>query len=397
MLLENLHLDNFKNYGNCSFSFSPKLNFIFGENGNGKTNILEAISLLCYSKSFLLNSEADCVKYGENFFSVTGDFKNSIEIHQSVKFRYVKEENDKELFFGNEKVSRLSEFIGSFPLVVLSPQDLKLTTGTPHDRRRNFDLLISQISRVYLDDLRNYNRVIRQKNSLLKSNLLNRRYSAAELKNFIETWNEELVLFGVKILIRRLDFLEDFKKYLAGCFNEIVGKRYIPVISYQSDIFGVMDRDFVEKEFSDIPKIKEHLRRNINEKIDAEIKRGISLAGPHRDNYIFQMEKEGQMFDVRTFASQGEHKTFVVSLKLSEFSYIKSTLEHTSIGEPILLLDDVFSELDKSRISKIGSMINNYNQVFITTTDYDYLGMLKTNSDEIRSYQIINGSASIAN
>ncbi len=397
MLLENLHLDNFKNYGNCSFSFSPKLNFIFGENGNGKTNILEAISMLCWSKSFLLNAESDCVKHGENSFSLNGAFKNSIEIQQSVKFRYDKAENDKQLFFGNEKVTRLNEFIGNFPLVVLSPQDIKLTTGTPHDRRRNFDMLISQISRVYLDDLRNYNRVIKQKNSLLKSNLLNKRYSAAELKSFVETWNEELVLFGVKILIRRLDFLEDFKLYLANCFKEIVGSRYIPVISYESDVFGVMDREHVEKDFSDIPKIMEYLRLNINDKMEAEIKRGISLAGPHRDNYIFRMEKDGQMFDVRTFASQGEHKTFVVSLKLSEFGYLKSTLEHTSIGEPVLLLDDVFSELDKSRITKISSLITGYNQVFITTTDYGYMDLLKSNFNEIKSYQIINGSASLVN
>lgn len=397
MLLENLHLDNFKNYGNCSFSFSPELNFIFGENGNGKTNILEAISMLCYSRSFLVNSEADCVKYGETFFSIMGEFKNAVVIPQTVKMRYDKEASEKTLFFGTERVTRLNEFIGSFPLVVLSPQDLKLTTGTPHDRRRNFDLLISQISRVYLDDLRNYNRVVKQKNSLLKGNLISRRYSTGELKSLLETWNEELVLFGVKILIRRLDFLEDFKKYLCECFNDIVGTRYVPVISYESDIFGVMDRDQIEKEFTDIPKIKEYLRLSINEKADIEMKRGISMAGPHRDNYIFKMNKNGEMFDVRTFASQGEHKTFVVSLKLSEFKYIRSTLEHSNIGDPILLLDDVFSELDKSRIAKIGALIKDYNQVFITTTDYDYLGMLKNNFNDIRSYQIINGSAALVN
>lgn len=397
MLLENLHLNNFKNYKDCSFTFSPKLNFIFGENGNGKTNILEAISLLCYSKSFLMNAESDCVMYGENVFLSHGEFRNPIESLQSVRFTYNKSEGEKLLIWGNEKVSRLNEFIGNFPLVVMSPQDLKLTNGTPQDRRRNFDLLISQISRVYLDDLRNYNRVIKQKNSLLKANLFNKKYSQAELKTFIETWNEELVLFGVKILVRRLDFLEDFKKYLGDSFNSIVGTRYIPIITYESDIFGVMDKEFIEKEFADIPRIREKLREMINEKMDAEIKRGISLAGPHRDNYIFSMQKEGQMFDVRTFASQGEHKTFVVSLKLSEFEYIKAALGHTNTGEPILLLDDVFSELDKTRIGKISSLITKYNQVFITTTDPGHMEMLKDNFDDIRSYQITNGSASIIN
>ena len=395
MLLENLYLDNFKNYKNCSFSFSPELNFIFGENGNGKTNILEAISLLCYSKSFLLNSESDCVKYGENSFNIAGDFLNLSGSKQHVKMSFDKDNTEKLLYFGNDKVTKLNEFIGNFPLVVLSPQDLKLTAGTPQERRRNFDLIISQISRVYLNDLRNYNRVIKQKNSLLKNNLVSKRYSSSEMKSFIETWNEELVLYGVKIIIRRLDFLEDFRKYISACFNEIVGTRYIPSVTYESDVFGLMERE--NPVFEDAAKLREQFSEAVNMNMESELKRGISLSGPHRDNYVFRMDKQGQVFDVRTFASQGEHKTFVVALKLSEFEYIKSSLEHTNIGEPILLLDDVFSELDKSRINRISSFIKNYNQVFITTTDYDYLELLKGNFNRVISYKITNGSAESVN
>lgn len=395
MLLENLYLDNFKNYKNCSFSFSPELNFIFGENGNGKTNILEAISLLCYSKSFLLNSESDCVKYGENSFNIAGDFLNLSGSKQHIRMSFDKDNTDKQLYFGNDKVTKLNEFIGNFPLVVLSPQDLKLTAGTPQERRRNFDLIISQISRVYLNDLRNYNRVIKQKNSLLKNNLVSKRYSVSEMKSFIETWNEELVLYGVKIIIRRLDFLEDFRKYIAACFNEIVGTRYIPSVTYESDVFGLMERE--NPVFEDAAKLREQFNEAVNMNMDSELKRGISLSGPHRDNYVFRMDKQGQVFDVRTFASQGEHKTFVVALKLSEFEYIKSSLEHTNIGEPILLLDDVFSELDKSRINRISSFIKNYNQVFVTTTDYDYLELLKGNINRVISYKITNGSAESVN
>lgn len=392
MLLENLHLEKFKNYSSCSFSFSPKLNFIFGENGNGKTNILEAISMLCYSRSFLLNSESDCLQYGEQAFAVSGGFENSAGIKQKVNLTYEKESSSKSLHFGTEKVAKLNEFIGNFPLVVLSPQDIRLTTGTPHDRRRNFDLLISQVSKVYLDDLRNYNRVIKQKNTLLKNNLMFKKYSQVELKNLLDTWNEELILYGVKIIIRRLDFLEEFKKYLLECFDEIVGSRYTPIISYECDVF-----EDGENDFSDIAEVKRKLGKSVEEKMDSEIRRGISLSGPHRDNYVFKMNKEGQLFDVRTFASQGEHKTFVVSLKLSEYGYIKSTLEHTNIGEPILLLDDVFSELDKSRIAKISALITKYNQVFITTTDFDYLEMLKKHFAETVTYRIINGTASLVN
>lgn len=392
MFLENLYLENFKNYKSCSFSFSPKLNFIFGENGNGKTNVLEAISMLCYTKSFLLNSETDCVKYGEYAFDVKGEFNNRIGIKNRVRLSYGKEESEKNLYHGNEKVSRMNDFIGNFPLIVLSPQDLKLTTGTPQDRRRNFDLLISQVSRVYLDDLKNYNRVIRQKNSLLKDNLINRRYSQGELKNLIQGWNEELLGFGMKILFRRLDFIEEFRDYLLQCFFRIVGNKYIPVISYHSDVLGEIKRDLI-----DVALINDKLNAMLHEKLDAEIKRGISLVGPHRDNYIFQMEKDGGLFDMKTFASQGEHKTFVVSLKLSEFGYIKENLQNANTGEPILLLDDIFSELDKSRINRISSIITGYNQVFLTTTDYDFLKILKTDFNDITSYQITNGTAALVN
>ena len=391
MLLENLHLENFKNYKSCSFSFNPRLNFIFGENGNGKTNILEAISFLCYGKSFLLNSEQDCVKYEESFFDIKGGFRNHAEISNKVRFTFQKETNLKSIHRDSEKIEKLNEFIGLFPLVVLSPQDLKLTSGIPHDRRRNFDLLISQISSLYLDDLRKYSKIIRQKNTLLKENLIFKKYSNGELKAQVEVWNEELINFAVKILLRRLDFIEGFKQYLESSFKQIVGDKYIPVIEYESDII-----DISGEELHDVAAIKEKFTSALSGKLDAEIKRGISLAGPHRDNYIFKMKKSGQLFDMRTFASQGEHKLFTVSLKLSEFDYIKSNLEHTTIGEPILLLDDVFSELDKSKIKKISSLITGYNQVFLTTTDFDYLNILKENFSDINAYHIINGTAALA-
>lgn len=388
MFLEELHLINFKNYRNSSFSFNPGLNFIYGENGNGKTNILEAISLLCYSKSFLMNSDSDCVMHGENRYDISGSFENASGTKSRVKISYSKDTFNKELHYGNEKVSRLNEFIGSFPLVVLSPYDLKLTSGTPQDRRRNFDLLISQVSRVYLSDLRDYNKIIKQKNSLLRENVLTRRYQPDEVRDMVSLWNSELLELAVKIIFRRLDFIEEFRKYVEECFNKIVGTRYIPVITYESDVFeGSTDSRF------DAAEIRSRLKLLLESRLDAEIKRGLSISGPHRDNYIFSMNKDGTLFDMRTFASQGEHKTFVVSLKLSEFGYIKENLQHTNIGDPVLLLDDVFSELDKARIAKISQLITGFNQVFITTTDIDHLDVLKQSFRETKAFNIINGTA----
>jgi DNA replication and repair protein RecF len=392
MLLEGLHLENFKNYTSCSFSFGPKLNFIYGENGNGKTNILEAISLLCFSKSFLLNSENDCVKYSETRFDVTGTFENRVGTKHKLRFSYDKGSACKEMIFDSEKISRFSGFIGKFPLVVLSPQDLRLTLGTPQDRRRNFDLLLSQISMVYLDDLKKYNRTLKQKNSLLKDNLITRKYSRTEIMDFIELWNRELVQYGIKILIRRLDFLEEFKKYLETSFFNIVGNKYLPLIAYESEMLP-----HTGSPLADVDIIRDNFTSLIDSKMDAEIKRGTSLCGPHRDNYVFSMEKSGELFDMRTFASQGEHKTFVVSLKFSEYSYIKESVNHTNTGEPILLLDDVFSELDRNRVGKICSLISGYKQVFLTTTEKSYLSELKKDFSEARTFEVINGTASLVN
>ncbi|MBE2227055.1 MAG: DNA replication/repair protein RecF [Ignavibacteria bacterium] len=392
MILEELFLADFKNYHNCSFSFSPKLNFIYGENGNGKTNILEAISMLCYTKSFLMNTEADCVQNGKTAFEIIGDFLNRVSSKSRVKFLYQKEENIKQIILDNDRVTRSNDFIGRFPLIVLSPYDLKLTMGTQQDRRRNFDLLISQVSRVYLSDLRKYSKIIKQKNSLLKENLSSRRYPAKELKDLVSVWNAELLDLAVKIMIRRLDFIEEFKLSINSCFNRIVGSKYIPVVSYQSEILdenGSADYN--------VSSLKRKLEASLEEKLDQEIKRGLSLAGPHRDNYIFSMNKQGELFDMKTFASQGEHKTFVVSLKLSEFGYINENLKHTNSGEPILLLDDVFSELDKSRITSIAELITDFNQVFITTTDKEHLGILEKNFSESRSFNIVNGAVDSVN
>jgi DNA replication and repair protein RecF len=331
------------------------------------------------------------MKYGESSFEINGQFKNGIDGHNRIRFTFNNESNEKAIFYDNEKVYTKNELIGKFPLVVLSPRDTKLTLGNPQERRRNFDLLISQISRVYLNDLRALYRVLKQKNSLLKRNLLSKQYSHVKLREMLEIWNDEMVELGVKVLIRRLDFVEGFREYLLKSFSKIVGSSYIPILEYESEILP-------ENEQISVDLIRENFRELLKSRLDTEIRRGVSMAGPHRDNYVFSMNKGGELFDVRTFGSQGEHKTFIVALKLSEFEYIKSNLENLNTGEPILLLDDVFSELDRNRVLKISSLLADYNQVFLTTTDYEYLDTLKeTFGTNYTAYQIINGTPQFTN
>ena len=191
-------------------------------------------------------------------------------------------------------------------------------------------------------------------------------------------------------MLRRLDFLEEFRNYFTSSFIRISGLKYTPVIEYYSDIFNNDELKAFE-----VNELKTRLQLALNDKLDMEIKKGISLIGPHRDGYMFFMDKSGELFEMRTFASQGEHKTFVISLKLSEFGYINENLKHTNTGEPILLLDDIFSELDKGRINRIAGLITDFNQVFVTTTDKDHLNILKNNFNDSRSFHIVNGSSEL--
>ncbi|RPI19389.1 MAG: DNA replication/repair protein RecF [Ignavibacteriae bacterium] len=393
MTLENLLLVNFKNYKDSSFNFNSRFNFIYGDNGNGKTNLLEAISMLCYTKSFLQSSEIECVKYGESEFEVSGSFRNSLNSSQKVAYRYSADENRKSVSVNNEVLGRLSSFFGELPLVVLAPGDLKLTQGTPGDRRRNFDIIISLMSHLYFDDLKNYTRIVKQKNSLLRDNLLTKKYSNSKLIDLVEPWNTELIDAGIKLIQRRAGFTTEFQEYMNINFHDIVGDRYQPIISYKPDIYeGFNNGTF------DVINIRNRFENKITEFYPLEVKRGMSLVGPHRDNYVFTMLKNGNSFDVRTFASQGEHKTFIVALKFSEYEYLKNKTESEYKGEPILLLDDLYSELDRSRKEKITNLLPKLNQVFLTTTDTGYLELLKQNfkEDELSSFNIINGTQKAA-
>ncbi|MGA2668790.1 MAG: DNA replication and repair protein RecF [Ignavibacteria bacterium] len=394
MILEDLLLSNFRNYASSSFKFNPKLNFIFGENGNGKTNILEAVSMICYTKSFLQSSESDCVRYGMKEFEIEGNFFNNSGLRSNVMFTYDIESSKKLVTYNNEYINRLSSFFGKIPLVVLSPIDIKLTTGTPADKRRNFDILISQISRLYLDDLKRYNRILKQKNSLLKDNMVSGRYNRKDLGEMLGAWDKELIETGVRIIIKRLLFIKEFQDYLVLHFRDIAGANYIPLLDYESELMEERDDDVPDESV-----LKEKFAVILAEKRIIEIKRGMSLAGPQRDNYIFKMKKNGSVFELKNFASQGEHKIFIVALKLSEYIYLRDKLESDLCGEPILLLDDLFSELDQNRTQRISAILPKFNQLFITTTDNGYQNILKKyfNRENITAFNIVNGTSKVVN
>jgi DNA replication and repair protein RecF len=335
----------------------------------------------------LQNAEPECIKRGEGYFRIYGLFKNDLDSEFKINLDFSSGETGKTFTLNTEKVNKLNEILGLLPLVTLSPYDLKLTTGVPHERRRNFDLLISQTSRIYLEDIRNLSRILRQKNTLLKDNLMTKRYSYNDLKQMIKVWNEELINVSVKIIVRRMDFMDNFKPLLAESFRELVDSNYEPIVEIESDLLNTNNNDI------DLDTLSNSFRTCIDEKLDQEIKRGISLFGPQRDNYVFTMKKNGDIFDVRSFASQGEHKLFLIALKLAEFKYISRFIEGSFKGLPIFILDDLFSELDEEKVNRLCELLPRYNQLFITTTDYKYLGKLTKYFPGIESkaFEIVNG------
>lgn len=390
MILQTLRLKNYKNYKTCSLNFNPRFNFLYGDNGNGKTNLLEAVSMLCYTKSFLQNSEPDCVKYNEDNFEISGEFYNASGTKQTVHFSFDKSAIKKDITFNNDAVHRFSSYFGTFPLVVLSPADICLTAGTPHDKRRNFDLLISQVSKIYFDDLKSLTKIIKQKNSLLKDNLAGRKYSEESVYDLLKLWNEKLSEISSRIVLKRIEFVNEFQEYVKNTFVKITGDSIKPVIEYKCDILT----DEIENGVA-VDALTRFYNEALKAKMQMELIRGLSLVGPHRDNYVFSMIKNDERFDVRGFASQGEHKAFIVALKISEYQYLRDKLYNSSTGDPLILCDDIFSELDSKRTEKIAGLLADLNQVFITTTDPGYLKIISKyiNENDITSFRILDGVA----
>lgn len=397
MILKKIVLKNFRNYIEQELIFNDKFNFIFGYNGQGKTNILEGISYSAFGKSFLGSAETDCVKFGENEFSIESKFENDLENIDHIVISYSLYPKFKSIHRNKEKVTALSsEIFGRYPMVFLSPKSLSITYGNPSDRRKFFDILISQTSRLYLDHLRELAKILKQKNALLRNYSVYKKYTYRELKNLLNSYNEKFSGVSAQIIFRRLDFLKEFKSFFERNFSFLLAEDHKGYINYSSDVLGEVTSDAGD---CDAEFIRNKLSGHIEEISDEEIARAVTLAGPQRDDYIFRLNKNEnrssreknikEAFEIKYFASQGEHKTFIVALKLAEYDYLKDK-KSTS---PVLLLDDVLSELDESRVSKIISHLKDYGQIFLTTTGRNYTENLRHfySGEEISVFKIDNG------
>lgn len=382
MVIRRLIMRNFRNYEEQALTFNRKFNFIWGNNGQGKTNILEALSLLTYGRSFLGSSESDCLMIGSDIFKIEGGFENDLGNTETVSVTYDGNQKQKSVLRNKERISSFSsEIFGRFPAVFLSPANLSITYGSPADRRRYFDIIISQASPVYLECLKDLARLLKQKSSLLRGHLQAGRYSAEDLPAMLSTFNEKLSEVSAEVVNRRMSFLREYRNFFDRSFAFLNAGDDCGVIKYNSDSFG-------EEPESESGLASRYLKE-FEAKAKEETARGVTLCGPQRDDYFFRMKKDGDNLVLKSHASQGEHKTFLVGLKLAEYEYLKSVKS----TPPVLLLDDVLSELDHDRVGQIVSHLKDYGQIFLTTADHTHIDKMKRYyaDSEISAFEINEG------
>jgi len=371
MVLKSLRLKNYRIHGDSSLTFSDGINFIVGENGDGKTTILEAIYSLCTTKNFKAASEQELVKFSNDFYEATGVFQEYTSDTARIYYSTV---DGKKTFLLNEKpVHRSSEVIGKFPIVLLTPEDHQLTQGSPAERRKFVDAILSQANPLYMETLLDYSKTLKHRSSLL--NKMREEKNTFVHNAELEAWNEKLAASGSKLCSYRQKFLSLFSAYLQNAYTSILHEEEEPAVVYQSTLAG-----------SDA-EIKVNFLAQLQQRKDEEVRRGANLVGPHRDDILFSINGKA----LKVFGSQGQHKTFQVALRFAQFFYMKDILGRT----PIFLLDDAFGELDMKRASSISTYIRSVGQAFITATDLSNVSFLfRTGNDSV--IDITKGAVSYA-
>ncbi len=338
MIINNLKIQNFKNHQEQDFEFSKQINCFVGNNGVGKTNILDALHYLSMAKSFLGNKDLNNIKIEEDFFTVEGTIddgekENIIKIQQPKEAKKIIKKNDK-------SYERIADHIGFLPSVIISPYDSNLISDSGESRRKFLDAMISQTDSDYLFNLIQYQKTVQQRNALLKDFSKNRYFDGDSL----EIYNEPLIKFGSKIFEKRREFTDSIVPLIQNYYEIISkGKEKITVI-YESDL---SDNDF---------------ETLLDQNLEKDRMLTYTSKGIHKDDLLFEMNG----ISMKRTASQGQQKSFLIALKLSQMNRIKELTGKT----PILLLDDIFDKLDDSRVSQLIELVNqeHFGQIFITDT-----------------------------
>jgi DNA replication and repair protein RecF len=346
MFIRDLSVINYKNLAQAELHFSAKLNCFIGKNGVGKTNILDSIYYLSFCKSYFNLPDNQNVRHEQDFFVLQGKYE-SVDQSEDIYCGF-KVGNKKKFRKGKKEYERLSDHIGLLPLVMISPSDAILIQGGSEERRRFMDSVISQYDRNYLDWLLRYNRALLQRNNLLKTFAQNSSFDP----DMLEIWDDQLIAAGEKIYRKRQEFLNEllpvFQKYY-----EFISERHEAVkLEYQSQLS------------------KGNFRTLMQEALGKDRLLQYSTVGIHKDDLDLKIGD----YPIKRLGSQGQNKTYLISLKFAQYDFIRSINK----VEPILLLDDIFDKLDSSRVEKIVQLVsgNSFGQIFITDTNREHLDQI---------------------
>jgi DNA replication and repair protein RecF len=339
MYLQKLSITNFKNYSEATLQFSDKINCFIGDNGAGKTNLLDAIHYLSFCKSYFNPVDTQNIRHHEPFFSIHGTYLKNGDSPDVVSC--IQKVDQRKLFKINQKeYERLADHIGLFPLVMVSPYDADLINEGSDVRRKYLDGVISQFDKAYLDDLINYNKALAQRNALLKHFADSRTFNYPSL----EIWDQQLAGYGHKIHDKRAAFLKDFVPVFQRYFEFISEGKETVALHYESQLF----------------------ERGLSELLAVSVERDrmarYTTQGIHKDDLDFIISG----FPLKKFGSQGQQKSFLIAIKLAQFDYTRDIKGF----KPVLLFDDIFDKLDDKRVHQIVRLVseNSFGQVFITDT-----------------------------
>ncbi|RDC57372.1 DNA replication/repair protein RecF [Pedobacter chinensis] len=338
MWLKNITLLNFKNYTDADLQFSDTVNVFTGNNGSGKTNMLDAIHYLCLCKSYFNPIDGQQIKTGQEIFMIQGDFDRN---HKNEKISCGVKRNQKKQFKRNKKeYDKLADHIGLFPVVMVSPYDVNLIMEGSEERRKFIDNVISQTDAHYLDQLITYNKVLINRNALLKQIAITKRYDPT----LLEILDEQLIVNGNKIFATRKSFMNEFIPLFNQYYTYLTENKEIVELNYQSQL---NDAAF-----------NELLKKSVEK--DRVLER--TTTGIHKDELAFVISG----MPLKKFGSQGQQKSFLIALKIAQYAYLAKNKGF----KPLLLLDDIFDKLDDNRVQKLMQMVSHHDfgQIFITDT-----------------------------
>ena len=344
MILRKIKLVNFRNYKNFGINFLKNINIIIGDNAQGKTNILESIYTLALTKSYRTTLDSNLIRKDQEKFIITGEIRDD-KIFKKLSLELYK--NNKTAKINDNVINKISDYIGNLYVILSSPDDLQIIKGSPSDRRNFLNIEISQLSSNYIKKYNEFNKILKMRNDYLKLLYTN---SLGDY-NYLDILTNNLINREVDIYIERYNFISKINEYISEIYQNITEIDNLKIV-YQPNVeFKDYERETIVKALSD--------KYRMNQK--REIMMGMTLYGPHRDDFSFTFDEN----DIKIYGSQGQQKLAFIALKFAEIPIF----EEKTNTKPIILLDDIFSELDKTKKNKLIKYIDNDYQVIITSND----------------------------